>query len=125
MGTRSTSCTQKSRTPAASRLTLSPSGYYIAGSESKERLFSRQPDLADLLAAAVLEREDGEIAQVEIELSEECRGRRPDRAPVAVFGLQRHADPVSRSAEQAFRSSLCDPARRSEEHTSELQSREN
>src|SRR5207302_4388454 len=68
-------------------------------------------DFAHPLFAGVYEGHDFELAEAEAELSEDGRGCVPKCATVAVLRLQRHAEPVPGGTEQAFRSTLRDPAR--------------
>ena len=104
-GTRSTCYTQKSRTLDASRLTLSPAGYYRVGTDSLNANFS------DPLFATVLEWGHCERAEVEVELCEE-RGRRgAECTAVAVGGLECDTDSVTCGTKQPLGAALRDPAR--------------
>src|SRR5439155_8368185 len=91
-------------TAGASRRTTARS------SRSCGRSASRADDLADALAAAVLDWQHLEVADVELEAGEERVCRRTERATVPVLGLERYADAVARRAEQSLGAALGDPA---------------
>src|SRR5919201_2349736 len=112
MGTRSTYKTRKSRCSRTPRPPALLAPDITHGSENMMRIAAGDPDLADALAAAVLQRKHLQVGDVAPRPAEERRRRRREGTAVAVVGLEGEPEPVAGGAEQALGAALRNPPRK-------------